>query len=468
MMRWIVLSLLALQGQQPEPTYTRADAVRWALHDAKGLQSAEYAGYTRYLALYHIPTRAEREKWVQTVSFVLNSLSRERQIVRPLVVPSTDVTLIRFNLLDYGIDYSAYRRFVTDGSGPADARQHEPYFYLKGEEVDSSGRKRPTLVPDPRLPATEFQQLVVRLQSAVPIVRADWFVYYATLPPAYYDLLGLGRKRADFEDFVFSDVGLAKKARAESAGVAIDSIVASHNRALVRIPTVSGHVGGYYWASFDFRSSAGADDLLLDPLNRKAAAQELIASLRNGLQVYFLNDGQGNRLDKADADIAQDSETRLKDKQVWAGRNCMTCHSQGLRSITDEVRALSQQQIALLVADAEKAKDVRDQFFAIDLAALVKRDQEAYAASVLAATGLDPDANARQLEALLVRFVDTPLSVRDVALEAGVSEAELLATLRRGLGVPAVYTGLLQTPPRPVRRDQHSAHFQELVALLGR
>jgi hypothetical protein len=201
-------------------------------------------------------------------------------------------------------------------------------------------------------------------------------------------------------------------------------------------------------------------------LDQRFDATEQILSLPNGLQAYFLTDGQGQRLDVAAAGIAIDGETSLIDKQVYAGRNCITCHARGMRAIQDEVRSLTWGQVSLLVVDPVAAKRVRDLYFAADLRLIVEHDSQLFEAAVQAANGLSGADNARLFERLIRRYLDEPVTAERLAAEAGISTEQLLATLKQAKGIDHSLVGFLASPPRPARRDQTEKSFAQLLGLL--
>jgi hypothetical protein len=498
---WLILVLTGVT-LAAEPVYTPASSVVFALADARTVPASRQP-YLRYLSAYQA-IAAERPDYASCVSFLVNSLSRERTITRPLVVPGSDGTVIRVLLDDYQLSPAAWDKLIATGSGPLASQTPEPYFqtriaslvetfedrevpktrqiayrdaygrpgyreerYTALERVKTGTKPTIALATAPWVPTNEMAALVALTQSQTPIVRADWLITFASWAPGYYSLLGLGSSTKDFERLVFADEKLAAKARAQVKGAVTFSGVALHNRTLNRIPTVSGVLGGYYWESHDANKSIDGADFINVLLDEKFDATEIIASLPNGLQAYFLADGQWKRLDVAAAEIAQDHETLLQDHQVWAARNCITCHARGIRPIQDEVRGLSRDKIALLVADPKQARRIADLYFSADLTQVVKHDQALFVAAVRAANGLSPEANGALFERIVQGYLDAPLNAQKIAAEAGVTEEQLLAVLRNAAGVDHVLTGLMQSPPRPVRRDHFERAFGQLQVLLG-
>ena len=174
-------------------------------------------------------------------------------------------------------------------------------------------------------------------------VRADWFIANATRPPLYQIALRLPRTVAELEERLGVDVVSNLKS---GTGVRViragfnESKVSRHNRVIER------HVMmfGAYWKSYDFRSKKGEEELLAKPFGPimkdnpvaarafQHAGGEMIFNLPNGLQGYFLSDGEGNRLDSGPTDIVFNSERGVVGSEIIVnGLSCMACHSKGVR-----------------------------------------------------------------------------------------------------------------------------------------
>ncbi|HYE78131.1 MAG TPA: hypothetical protein VEI97_09100, partial [bacterium] len=87
-------------------------------------------------------------------------------------------------------------------------------------------------------------ELATLLDSEVPIVRADWFLYRTSQQvgrggAGYYDFLGLS-SRKDAEELAGLDVKTAQRVRREMAALVDDSGVALNNRQVVWYATVAG------------------------------------------------------------------------------------------------------------------------------------------------------------------------------------------------------------------------------------
>ncbi len=451
----------------------------------------------RYLAVNNYPKARRKAIW-ETTSFVINSLNRtNKKLIPPTVVVDSDGTLLRINLDDYGIVPKDWDNFVDNGSGPEDQRQPEPYFHIDvvkqevaveeepvytdvretavdgygrtyytgrtvrqktaTKTVEKKGSKTTVRSAAPWLPVNSISYLVEYCYTTNPIIRADWFCTYATWAPAYYDLLRIGKKEADFQEASFFDQEKSKKAKSEIRGTVVFSVVALHNRAMERSPTVSGILQGYYWKTYDFKKSFNASDVIANVLVNKADAAEIISSLPNGLQMYFLSDGAGNRLDDADTKIARDKESRYSDITVYSGRNCMTCHAQGIRPIVDRVRGLSQDKISLLVplTETKLAKEVEDKFFSFDIDLAVKFDQKMYEVAIKGCNGLDPSVNASQFEDITCNYLDRPITLELAAMELGLTPLQFAAYLKSAVGIDHTLTAFLANKPHNItRRDQ--------------
>ena len=115
-----------------------------------------------------------------------------------------------------------------------------------------------------------------------------------------------------------------------------NSGVSNHNRVVER------HTSRYgaYWKSYDFAGSAGRQNILTHPLNFTHDGGEVIFNLPNGLQGYYLSNASGLRLDEAPISIV--SNPAASDPTVRNGISCIGCHTEGMKTFEDEVRAVIQ------------------------------------------------------------------------------------------------------------------------------
>jgi hypothetical protein len=495
----------AIQVQPPEILYTADSSVKFAVGDILTIPP-EDRPYMRYFSLYNIP-RDKRKVYAATFSFICNSLSTRKKTYIPAFVGASDETVIRVDIRHYEWKPEALEKIGFKGSGPKPFP--EPYFHHvidkpvlekvkvkkkitekvpwkddrgvqyvtkdgkpafkeveKEVEVEEVVANKREFCPEiaPWLDPLGNKTLYTQCCTSYPIFRADWFMANVILPPAYYDLLGLGKTIKDFEKLVFADEELARKARSQDKAVVIASIVARNNRTLNRSPTFTG---GYNWRSHDSLTSVSDRDYVKFLLNEKFDATEDIASLPNGLQVYFLTDGQGKRIDFANPDIAIDNNSN--DKIVRTGRSCMVCHSDGIRPINDEIRGLTRKlqdprQVQLLITRKEDAYRIED-LFSSDLDEQIIKDQNYYRAAVAKATGLQSEVVSKTLNEIYNSYVERLLSVEDICREVGMNVNNLNEYITASKD--NVVLGLLKTPTRPIRRDQWETCFGRFEILIG-
>jgi formylglycine-generating enzyme required for sulfatase activity/mono/diheme cytochrome c family protein len=268
---------------------------------------------TRYVTLTNLYNAGESDATLrlhrEAVAKLINSLSWSEKIVRPVPVDDQQ-TVLRINMADL-----QWSEAVWDGIW-----QSSPY------SVESS--------------ASAAQAINAMAGSRMPYVRADWFLFAASQPPLYHEILELPRTDTELEQKLKVNVaGNISRSEVVRAGV-IDSGVSRNNRMLERHETSYGA----YWKSYDFGGNIGSKDIRTNPLGPGDGdlmfihdGGEIIFNLPNGMQGYLLTDDDGNRIDEAPIGIVQDS-TR-QEKQIRNGISCISCHAGGLRAAPDVIRA---------------------------------------------------------------------------------------------------------------------------------
>jgi hypothetical protein len=387
----------------------------------------------------------------------VNSLSRSVVATRPRSVSDT---LLCIDLRDYKIATTAWERLGETGSSRNPLP--EPYFHkvIETEEVREEVRQEywPAGVENGRpypagyyptryktkgkkttiqafggwLPKADILSLVAATESQQPIYRADWFCYYALLEPRYHELLGLGETREEFEKAFGVNKKAADDIGSQARGAVLISEVATNNRILERTASIGNHGRAAYWESFDFGSSVNTQDVLTDvaaAMNEKADAHEIIASLRNGLQAYFLTNGQGRRIDRTDAGIARDVRNGFNHVEVEI-RNCFACHgTKGILAIDDEVRAASKGSVAAAASlyskrDAQLAERFLEKYAAAPLDELINADGVQYQLAAKNVTGMDATAAAAFLTKSQLAY-ERPMTLAGMAAEMGCTEKEI-------------------------------------------
>lgn len=514
--------------------YTPADATRHAALDAQTLSKtlvAEELQNIRYLSLANVPSEL-RPQGVEVVSFVLNSLSHEKDLVLPAVV-GPDNILVRVNLADYGIKAADW-----DAMGDKDPYFHQPYletavavkevevvkkvpyeveetvhqtnsagqllYYTDGkpymvkkkvtkyreetvkeEQKQEAGTAVERTTPgaawlDPDAVATLLTLLYPPSDAKAfkdkkngrqlsPILRADWFIVNATLPPFYYDLLRL-KKLDDAKELALFDVRAERFTQTKATVVfsgsdGIARRVARNNRILERVQTVFGA----WWETFDFKTSIKQQNVVHNFLTEKRDGGEIIFTLPNGLQGYFLVDAKDNRVDEVPIDIAVDS--LAQDARVRNGRSCIWCHSQGMQPFKSDFKAEINPTTLIdlgIKADDPKAavdlvRQIRKVFETPDFDGIVKVDNARYNNAVKAASG--GKSSAAMASAFLLWYDDyqeVPMDAARLPYEAGISDLDVQAAIKVQLNGTnnGVLLRRLLTPPLAIRRD----HWEEAYA----
>ena len=253
---------------------------------------------------------------------LLNSTSSKETLVVPIFVPGTRELLVRIDLRDLGWSIEQWDRLAS---------------------------KFPYAIEPSSEPA--LAELTRQATTQVPILRTDWFTANAPRPEIYYDLLALPATVGELEARL--GVNTAQNILAERVMRAgIDqgaSGVSEHNRMIERHALPSQ---GYYWKSYDFAASSGRKDLKRFPHGPEQVGYlpdglqpfrhdggEMIFSLPNGLQGYYLSNADGGRLDVAPTKIVSFRNRPIgKGVEVVNSRSCFDCHADGIIPKGDHLR----------------------------------------------------------------------------------------------------------------------------------
>lgn len=177
--------------------------------------------------------------------------------------------------------------------------------------------------------------------SLMPVMNADWFVFAASEPPLYYDMLRMPLTIAELKD----SLGVGQNGKVWTAGV-VNSGVSTSNRIVRRL--ISDF--GVFWESSDFATSTGVKDILNHPLppNGEYSPElqefahvpdggEYIFSLPNELHGYLITDASGTVIEEAPTEIVFDRNDPFN-PTVRSGRKCAKCHPAGINPAEDRVR----------------------------------------------------------------------------------------------------------------------------------
>ncbi|MCY3549685.1 MAG: leucine-rich repeat domain-containing protein [Candidatus Poribacteria bacterium] len=383
--------------------------------------------FARYFTLTHLHNAGETPETLhayQTAfSKLANSLSWEAEIHNPQPIGNHHIFYI--DLRDYGWD-------VTEAWTHIEAVYPYPYGF--------------------GLPVYEtLQQLT---DSNVPYVYMDWFIANAARPPLYHDILDLPDTDSQLERRLEVDVVEnlfnAPGERVWRAGFN-KSGVSNHNRVVER------HLSKYgaYWKSYDFAGSASIQNIFTHPLNFRHDGGEIVFNLPNGLQGYYLADANGERLDAAPIDIV--SDPKADDPTVRNGISCIGCHTEGMKTFEDTVRAAIEQNPNPLF-DKGHALSLYIEQAVMDT--FVQEDTDRYR-TALEKTG----AGFGGVEPVH-RFHEaffSPLTAHHAAAAVGLETQTFLEYIQEKPRLQNLGLSSLATPNGTIKRDAWTQHFAEIV-----
>lgn len=405
-----------IEAPPPEPARSVISLnaeIRAVLDDLQSLP-ADVAADTRYvsLAFAHNNSKEVTAKQLdlmrQGVRKVLNSLSTSPRIATFEEVGPEKV-LFRVRLHDLGWDSALWDRITS--------------FYPFAVETSLSAA----------------------LQIKTSSVRADWLAATATRAPLYNDLLRLPGHQQELEARLGMDVfkNLASGHAVRSGFT--KSGVSRHNRLAERHEM--GAYAGYYWLSYDFKESGGRANLHTNPLGPEAAhllggtrafehaGGEIVFSLPNGLNGYYVSDVTGKRLDGAvPTEIVSDRTNATGRAEVSNAMACMICHDQGIKPLPhDEIRALSvsygaeeQRHVEALHPPQSKIDEV------------VQQDTQRFLAALQSA-GITADGGSEPV-AVLFKHYDRILTLPQAAAEIGLTADDFQKQLSTQIGLFDVKT----------------------------
>jgi len=303
-------------------------------------------------------------------------------------------------------------------------------------------------------------------------VRSDWFVFIVAQPPLYHDFLAPRDKPAALD----SDVALERYlgvdtganfregqiARAGFIGGQLKggSGVSDNNRVIERHALERWR--GAYWKSYDFAGNADAKNIFERPFGPKslldasselaprafeADGGELIWNLPNGLQGYLLVNANGKRIDTGPQEIVKDpGEFGGLGTTIVNGISCMACHTVGMRTQSDGIRAHVEKLTPTAFTRGERQVAQRLYPPAEAFQRLLAEDQIRFVDAAKLAGAHELDAQQREpVEAVFRKFRTDTLKLDQAAFELGLAPEQFaqmlggeLASLRAQLetGIP--------------------------------
>lgn len=395
----VLLLCLAVSPVSRRPFVSDSQILASILNDLEsaGDQDRPYFRYYSLGNLWNNPgiELEELDLHRKALSKLVNHLSWRRDITVPRTLGRENLVL-RIDLRDYAWTFDTWRGITAS------------YPYAIGAQ-ETTGTLR------------YIQELS---GVTVPYVRVDWFVANASEPPLYHEILRLPRTLTDLEAMLHLDAAFDLQQNfARRFGVR-DSGVSRNNRAMERHSTAYGG----YWKSFDFAGNNPEQDIFRDPLDLHADGGEVIFSLPNGLQGYFIVNKQGQRIDDAPVNIVRD-RTNLEDPVVHNGRSCMGCHVKGMNLFRDEiVGTLSGRSQALF--DLERAQTLYPGQPELDL--LLEMDNHRFGDALLRAAAASPTASAGEPIKQISRRYEGTVTVAQAAADLSLEDSKILIELVAG------------------------------------
>ena len=303
----------------------------------------------------------------------------------------------------------------------------------------------------------QLRRLQTEMKADIPAIHVDWFVAQASLPPLYHDLLSLPLTDRELETRLEVDVirnlTNAPGVRVWRAGTN-NSGVSNNNRVIER------HTSRYgaYWKSYDFAGSVGTQNIFTHPLSFTHDGGEVIFNLPNGLQAYYVTNASGFRLDDAPINIV--SNPAASDPTVRNGLSCFGCHTEGMKTFEDEVRAVIESN-ATPAYDKEQA--LRLYVEQSEINALLQEDTDRYKEALEATGGafggIEP----------ISRFHEVFQGTVDAAYAAAVVGLEtdtFLEKIRENIGLQNIGLLVLDSPNGSMKRDTWTSSFKDIIVAL--
>lgn len=405
---------------------------------------------TRYLSLHAIPVE-DRPKFLQSLTFAINSVSFRTQIVQPVVL-GDDRLLVRLDLesLAWDRDSRIARRARLEQSGvkftfadtTAENRFLDPWeeFVAADPFFKVTHEEKGHVVRGWLDPVVEEATRKLSYSSSF-ILRADWLLprlllekdqggfYSQTLmfPPNegdLYKLFGIDIKLIDREN------------QLRQGGAVLESVVALHNRELQLIPSLYGYDERFIWRTFDVKNDDVGEKNVLETFGGglKHDGREIIGTLPNGLHWYYLADAAGKQVSVVPQAIALDMRRdpfgSIRDRNVVNAYKCIACHGPvaGTQPFDDVIsKAIVDPKIALAVISKDKYKvsdktQALEEYYLSGLAKRISRQQSSYADRVIACNDLDAEGNAERLVSYVDRYtwdlVKPEQAMREMGLPA--------------------------------------------------
>ena len=392
----------------------------------------------RYFTLTHLYNAGETpealEAYRLALSKLVNSLSWGSEIIKPQPIdPGRTIFYIDLRHYDWVFRNEAWTRI----------EQAYPYQIAFNPETQAGLHEK-------------LAALRAEMACEVPFVYVDWFLATASLPPLYHEILDLPETEHELEKALGIDVirnlQNARGVNVWRAGFN-GSRVSANNRVLERHK--SPH--GAYWKSYDFAGNIGTQNIFTHPVSFKHNGGEVVFNLPNGLQAYYISDGSGNRINAAPLAIV--SNKAASDPTVRNGLSCIGCHTEGMQTFEDQVRAFVSREADSLEKAQALSLYVKQSEMDAYVAADTKRYRDALEATGGVFGGIEP---VHRLYEVFQGPLDASHAAAAVGLEAGV----FLEKIRENPSLRDLGLGVLEDAGGNVKRDVWTEHFTDVVSAL--
>ena len=393
--------------------------------------------FARYFTLTHLYNAGESAEalhaYQRALSKLVNSLSWGRRVIKPQPI-DLEETIFYIDLRDYEWEIGTNRWTLIEAEYP----------YNVEFEAPTQTRLREKL--------TDLREA---MDCEVPFIHVDWFLATASLPPLYHDILDLPQTDRELETRlevdVVENIRNAAGKRVWRAGFN-NSGVSNHNRVVERHESRYGA----YWKSYDFAGSVGTQNIFTHPLSFTHDGGEIIFNLPNGLQAYYLVDAGGNRLNEAPIKIVRNPAA--SDPTVRNGLSCIGCHTEGMKTFEDDVRAVVEKDPN---PPFNKARTLSLYVEEATMDALIDEDTNRYRQALEQTGGVFGGIEPVQ------RFYESfwrPLDAPDAAASVGLETQTFLQKIRQNVGLKNL--GLLVLENGTMKRDTWTSKFSEVVFAL--
>ena len=394
--------------------------------------------FARYFTMTHLYNAGERadilQEYRKALYKLVNSLSWGSEVINPEPIDPQGTILY--------IDLRHYEWDRNDGWTIIEA---EYPYHIAFDSLTQTALK------------AQLRRLQEEMKSDIPSVHVDWFVAQASLPPLYHDLLSLPLTDRELETRLEVDVLQnllsAPGVRVWRAGTNSSGVSAS-NRVLER------HTSRYgaYWKSYDFAGSVGTQNVFTHPLSFTHDGGEVIFNLPNGLQAYYVTNASGFRLDEAPINIV--SNPAASDPTVRNGLSCFGCHTKGMNTFEDQVRAVIESNTNPAY---NKAQALRLYVEKSEMDALVQEDMDRYRIALEATGGtVDGIEPIQRFHEVFQGPVDAAYAAAVVGLETEV----FLEKIRENVGLQNIGLLVLDSQNGSVKRDAWTSNFRDILFAL--